>query len=107
VAELILEAVRKRLREAGIVGSDREFCELWLGKSECYMRALRFNDIAPSADALATCAARLAWTARELRRRGKDRQLAWADELEQLRVQCYTSMDELALSKLQRKGVCA
>ena len=106
MAKMILEQVRDRLRAAGIVQSDKQFCELWLGKSECYLRGLRFNEIAPSADALATCAAQLAMTARQLRGYGQDKHYAWAEELEQLRVACYGVMDAQALSKLQRKGVC-
>ena len=39
--------------------SEREFCERWLGKSECYMRTLRFSQIKPSADALATVSNKL------------------------------------------------
>ena len=39
--------------------SEREFCERWLGKSECYMRTLRFSQIEPSADALATVSNKL------------------------------------------------
>lgn len=107
MAKMILEQVRDRLRAAGIVKTDRQFCELWLGKSECYLRGLRFNEIAPSADALATCAAQLAATARQLRGYGKTKHTAWADELEQLRVECYVTMDAQAQVKLQRKGVCA
>lgn len=107
MAKMILEQVRDRLRAAGIIKTDKQFCELWLGKSECYMRFLRFSDAAPSADALATCAAQLATTARQLRGYGKSRHLAWAEELEQLRVECYVAMDAAARVKLQRKGVCA
>ncbi len=106
MAKMILEQVRDRLRTAGIVKTDKQFCELWLGKSECYMRFLRFSDAAPSADALATCAARLASTAQVLRGYGKNKHHAWAEELEQLRVECYVAMDNGARIKMQRKGVC-
>ena len=50
----LLHEVRDVLRAADAIASEREFCERWLGKSECYMRTLRFNTIEPSADALAT-----------------------------------------------------
>ena len=106
VAKMILEEVRDKLRVAGIVHTEKQFCEMWLGKSECYMRFLRFSDATPSADALATCASRLAETARQLRAYGKQRHNAWAEELEQLRVECYVVMDKQAQAKLQRKGVC-
>lgn len=107
MAKMILEQVRDTLRDAGIVTTHKQFCELWLGKSECYMRFLRFSETEPSADALATCAAQLAATARQLRGYGKNKHHAWAEELEQLRVECYVAMDAAAQVKLQRKGVCA
>ena len=79
MAKMILDEVRERLRAAGIVKSHKQFCELWLGKSECYLRGLRFNDITPSADALATCASQLAITALQLREYGEDRHCTLAD----------------------------
>ena len=39
----ILHEVRDVLRAADAIASEREFCERWLGKSECYMRTLRFS----------------------------------------------------------------
>jgi len=75
---MILEQVRDTLREANIITTDKEFCEVWLGKSECYLRSLRFNDISPSADALANCAARLAWTASGLRARDAVAHAHWS-----------------------------
>lgn len=107
MATAILERVRDRLREAGIVATEREFCEAWLGKSECYVRGLRFNGISPSADALANCASRLAWAARQLREHNTARHRQWAAVLDDLRVECYAAMDEQAQSKWQRKGVTA
>jgi len=107
VTTTLLERVRDRLREAGIVATDREFCEAWLGKSECYVRGLRFNHLPPSADALANCASRLAWAARELREHNTARHRQWAQVLDELRVDCYAAMDQQAQSKWQRKGVSA
>lgn len=107
MADMILEQVRDALRTANIIATDREYCELWLGKSECYLRSLRFNDISPSADALANCAARLAWTANALRARDAVAHAHWADVLDDLRVRCYHAMDQQAQSKWQRKGVSA
>ena len=48
----LLEQVRDQLKACNAVRSEREFCEQWLGKSECYMRSLRFNQMHPSADAM-------------------------------------------------------
>ena len=41
----LLEQVRDQLKACNAVRSERKFCEQWLGKSECYMRSLRFNHI--------------------------------------------------------------
>jgi hypothetical protein len=99
----ILAEVRDRVHAAGLISSNAQFCQLWLGKSECYMRSLRFSGVQPSADALATCAARLAHTASELRAQGKHSSAA---DLDQLRVRTYQALDQRALDQLQRKGIC-
>ena len=53
----ILQEIRDQLKQCRAVSSEREFCEQWLGKSECYMRTLKYGDLTPSDDALMTCAA--------------------------------------------------
>lgn len=40
------------LMEEGLVTSQREFCERWLGKSECYLRTLKFLKTKPSISVL-------------------------------------------------------
>ena len=62
----ILEQVRDQLKTCNAVRSDREFCEQWLGKSECYLRTLRCGNLSPSADAMMTCASKLHWYAQQL-----------------------------------------
>ena len=47
------------LKRAGLASNESEFCELWLGHSECYLRTLRFKKTEPSLGALAICASRL------------------------------------------------
>ena len=44
----LLEDVYSTLKSANLTASEREFCEQWLAKSECYMRTLRYNNIDPS-----------------------------------------------------------
>ena len=58
----LLHEVRDVLIQANAIVSEREFCQRWLGKSECYMRTLRFSKIEPSADALATLSNKLQYT---------------------------------------------
>ena len=62
----LLHEVRDVLRAADAIASEREFCERWLGKSECYMRTLRFSQIEPSADALATVSNKLKYYAEQM-----------------------------------------
>jgi Family of unknown function (DUF6626) len=40
------------LMEEGLVTSQREFCARWLGKSECYLRTLKFLKTMPSISVL-------------------------------------------------------
>lgn len=47
------------LRDAQMVGSEQEFCRIWLGRSESYLRTIRFKRTQPSLGTLAICADRL------------------------------------------------
>ena len=47
------------LRGAGIVSSESEFSQDWLGHSECYFRTLRFKKSLPSLGSIAICASRM------------------------------------------------
>jgi len=79
----ILHEVRDVLRAADAIASEREFCERWLGKSECYMRTLRFSQIEPSADALATVSNKLKYYAEQMH--SKDTQLSWIDPFDSVK----------------------
>lgn len=103
----ILDEVRGLLRDANIIKTDREFCETWLGKSECYMRSLRFAGRAPSADALANCASRLAWAAGELRSLDAIEYMYWIEQMDTMRLQCYRAMEQYAVRRLYQKGLDA
>ena len=52
MSKLILETIRDELKAQKIIDAEGEFCRDWLGKSECYLRTLRFTNGEPSADAL-------------------------------------------------------
>lgn len=47
------------LKQAELVRSEQEFCRNWLGRSECYLRSIRFKRAQPSLGTLAICADRL------------------------------------------------
>ena len=42
MSKLILETIRDELRTCSVIDGEGEFCRDWLGKSECYLRTLRF-----------------------------------------------------------------
>lgn len=102
----LLEHVNERLRSAELVLNEREFCELWLAKSECYMRTLRFNDMNPSAEALATLGSKLGYYANELARRHDDAASQyWAEVLTELRRKTQAALELRVKERWQM--VCA
>jgi hypothetical protein len=55
----VINEVFETLRSYKLVDSESEFSTDWLGRSECYMRSLRFNGIEPSVGSVAICASKL------------------------------------------------
>lgn len=105
MSDLILERVRDTLMAAGLVQTRAEFCEQWLGKSECYLRTLRFNGLEPSAEALATLGSKLGYYANELARRGDSTSRHWAGVLNELRQGTQAALEIQVRKRWQR--VCA
>ena len=92
----LLEQVRDQLKTCNVIRSEREFCEQWLGKSECYMRSLRFNQVNPSTDALMTCASKLGWYADKLNHSSARHHTHWASVFAQLRSHCVMAVEARA-----------
>ena len=44
----LLEHIQSELKAAGVVSSTPECCNGWLGRSEGYIRTLRYHDLDPS-----------------------------------------------------------
>ena len=59
MAKTVLSDVYKMLHSINAVRSESEFCKDWLGRSECYLRSLRFNGLEPSISTIAVCASKL------------------------------------------------
>ncbi|WP_235866867.1 DUF6626 family protein [Salibaculum griseiflavum] len=95
----ILEQVRDELASCGVISSNREFCVSWLAKDEGYMRGLRFRDLPPSADALATCASKLGYYARHLAKSSKREQRETSNHLYRLQRLCQQAMEDQARAK--------
>ena len=95
----LLHEVRDVLRRTNAIRSEREFCEHWLGKSECYMRTLRFNQIDPSADALATLSDKLSYYAERMRNSDKTSLMSAGNEFQRLSNACMNSIQKTARRK--------
>jgi len=59
VTKTVLSDVYELLNSIGAVSSESEFSTEWLGRSECYMRTLRFKDTDASVSTIAVCASKL------------------------------------------------
>lgn len=57
--QTVLREVYELLRRLGAVASESEFSKDWLGRSECYLRHLRFKGTGPSVGSVAICASKL------------------------------------------------
>jgi hypothetical protein len=55
----VLNEVLELLMQIGVVNSESEFSRDWLGRSECYLRTIRFKEAEPSIGAMAICASKL------------------------------------------------
>lgn len=89
----LLETVRDHLCTANLIKNEREFCEQWLAKSECYLRTLRFTNTAPSAEALATLSSKLGYYVAELAARDDYNSQHWAVIFGELRKQTQAQLE--------------
>ena len=59
MSKTILNEVFELLHTMNVVGNESEFSTDWLGRSECYLRTLRFKGTNPSVGCVAICASKL------------------------------------------------
>ena len=95
----LMHEIRDALKKTNAITSEREFCERWLGKSECYMRTLRFSKIHPSADALATVSDKLRYYAEKMRASETPSLVEASSDFEQLADKCWASIQSTARRK--------
>ena len=98
-------ATGRRIQHTQVSKFNREFCEQWLAKSECYMRTLRYNNIDPSAEALATLGSKLGYYSIVLAEGGDDTSRHWCRVLTELRSRTQSALEEKVRLRWQR--VCA
>ena len=106
MSETILDVVRDQLVAAGMVQTQAEFCENWLGRSECYMRTLRFNGLGPSAEVLATLGSRLGFYANELGKRPDKTSQNRAVLLTEMRRKTQSVLEERVRERWQKVCGC-
>ena len=56
---MVLNEVFGLLKSIGAVRTESEFSRDWLGRSECYLRSIRFSGLQPSIHSIAVCASKL------------------------------------------------
>ena len=83
----LLEHIRDELRGSGAIQNTPEFCTGWLGRSEGYIRTLRFHGLEPSVEALSVCSQKLGHYADKLRGSDTDTYKTW--------VQCFDGLKDL------------
>jgi len=57
--KMVINEVFELLRDIRAVDSESEFARDWLGRSDCYLRTLRFKNAEPSVATIAICASKL------------------------------------------------
>lgn len=72
----ILNEIFETLNGVGVVSTEGEFSQDWLGYSESYLRTLRFKNAEPSMGAVAICAIRLMNASEQLQSLPRHQQLA-------------------------------
>ncbi len=99
MTKMVLDEIKQELMSANAVKSEEEFCVAWLGKNASYMRVLRFQQLQPSADALAVCASKLNYYRAKLENSREARHKAWAERFAALHERCTAALNEQAEAK--------
>lgn len=73
--KMVINVVFDLLREIKAVDSESEFSRDWLGRSECYLRTLRFKGGEPSVATVAICASKLQHYGHQLVKQTRHREI--------------------------------
>ena len=92
----LLEHLRDELIQTGIVTNNPEFCCSWLGRSEGYIRVLRYHGIEPSVETLTICSNKLGYYAARLNASDAEDHKAWAAKLIKLKALCDSAIAKQA-----------
>ena len=92
----LLEHIRDELISSGAAANTPEFCQAWLGRSEGYIRVLRYNRIEPSVETLAICSNKLGHYAARLNGSEVEQHKQWAAKLINLKSLCDSAIAKQA-----------
>ncbi|SHK49543.1 hypothetical protein SAMN05444000_13313 [Shimia gijangensis] len=84
----LIEHLRDELIQSGAAENTPEFCRCWLGRSEGYIRTLRYHQINPSVETLAVCSNKLGYYADWLRASDSAEHQTWVDRFVHLKSLC-------------------
>ena len=101
MTKTVLDEIKHALIAANVVQGEQEFCVAWLGKNASYMRVLPFQQLQPSADALAICASKLHYYTQRLEGSSDSKHKQWAQGFAVLHSKCTTALNEQARTKWQ------
>ena len=87
----VLLEVYKLLHEIGAVHSESDFSKDWLGRSECYLRTLRFKGTDASVGPVSICASKLQHYGTRLQH--TQQHTALGRKFIQLSEQCHTHIN--------------
>ena len=88
----LLEHLRDELITTGIVQNTPEFCRSWLGRSEGYIRVLRYHDLEPSVAVLSVCAHKFGYYADQLRQSDRKDHQSWVVTFDRLKDLCENAI---------------
>ncbi|MBO9422366.1 hypothetical protein J7481_22840 [Labrenzia sp. R4_2] len=88
----VLNEVFDLLQEHKLVSSESEFSRDWLGRSESYLRGLRFHNEMPSISSIAVCASKLRYYGQRLAQTGHH--AALAERFNALSDACHSHINE-------------
>ena len=88
----VINEVFELLHAIRAVGSESEFSREWLGRSECYLRTLRFKGTKPSVATIAICASKLQHYGNQLIRQRQHKELG--ERFLALSQQCHAQINQ-------------
>lgn len=92
----VINEVFDLLKAIKAVDSESEFSRDWLGRSECYLRTLRFKGGAPSVATIAICASKLQHYGNQLVQQTNHRRLG--ERFLALSQQCHAQINQQSKS---------